>query len=254
MTGSVVAGIGWFTSRGPGRGREAREFAMTSGPIPPVSREDVFPEPNLRFGRLPQYSRVGLAAVAFALRDAGMERRETKRPWGIVASTRTGCLSTDIEYYDTVLPGGGGMPSPNLFSSTLPTCFLGEAAILFGLTGPTFIVNDAAGDGMSGVRMALESLSWGECGTMLAGHIDLPAGPAIPGIRHAHTGALFLLLENVRDRADGGYGTLDLAAGGAVRHGGIRVADLNALVRACLPRLSVDGSRSAPPLSPPEPS
>ena len=129
MNGSVVVGIGWITSQGPGRGREAREFSLTSGPIPPVAMEDVFPEPNFRFARLPQYSRVGLAAVAFALRDAGMEHWKAKRSAGIVASSRVGCLSTDIEYYNTVLPGDGGPPSPSLFSSTLPTCFLGEAAI-----------------------------------------------------------------------------------------------------------------------------
>ena len=234
MTGSVVAGIGWVTSQGPGRGREAREFSMTSGPIPPVTTVDVFPEPNLRFGRLPRYSRVGLAAVAFALRDAGMEHWETKRSAGIVASTRAGCLATDIEYYDTVLPEGGGLPSPNLFSSTLPTCFLGEAAILFGLSGPTLIVNDPAEDALGGVRMALESLSWRECGTMLAGHIDLPAGPAIPGIRPPHAGGLFMVLEDARDSTASGYGALDLSEGGAVRHEGIEIADLNELVRACL--------------------
>lgn len=238
MTGSIVAGIGWVTSQGPGRGREARECWMTSGPIPPVTREDVFPEPNLRFGRLPQYSRVGLAAIAFALRDAGMERWRTKRSAGIVASTRTGCLATDIEYYNTVLPDGGGLPSPNLFSSTLPTCFLGEAAIQFGLTGPTFIVSDPAEDALSGVRMALESLSWGECDAMLAGHIDLPARPAIPGIRTPYAGGIFMVLENARDSAAGGYGTLDLSEGGAVRHDGIGIADLNELVRACLARPS----------------
>ena len=234
MTGSVVAGIGWVTSRGPGRGREAREFSMTADPIPPVAREDVFPEPNLRFGRLPQYSRVGLAAVAFALRDAGMEHWETKRSAGIVASTRTGCLSTDIEYYNTVLPEGGGLPSPNLFSCTLPTCFLGEAAIQFGLTGPTLIVSDPAEDALGGVRMALESLSWGECDAILAGHIDLPAGPAIPGNLPPFAGGLFMVLENARDSGAGGFGRLDLSEGGAVRHEGIGVADLNGLVRACL--------------------
>jgi 3-oxoacyl-[acyl-carrier-protein] synthase II len=234
VTGPVVAGIGWITPQGPGRGREAREFPMTPGPIPPVNREDVFPEPNLRFGRLPQYSRVGLAAIAFALRDAGMEQWKTKRFAGLVASTRAGCLVTDIEYYNTVLPEGGGLPSPNLFSSTLPTCFLGEAAIQFGLTGPTLIVNDPAKDALSGVRMALESLSWGECGTMLAGHIDLPAGPAIPGISPPWTGGLFMVLENARDSIANGYGTLDLSDGGAVLHNGIGVPGLNELVRACL--------------------
>jgi 3-oxoacyl-[acyl-carrier-protein] synthase II len=207
---------------------------MTSGPIPPVTREEVFPEPNLRFGRLPHYSRVGLAAVAFALRDAGMEHWETKRSAGIVASTRAGCLLTDIDYYNTVLPEGGGVPSPNLFSSTLPTCFLGEAAIQYGLTGPTLVVNDPDEDALGGVRMALESLSWGECGTMLAGHIDLPAAPAIPGIRTPHAGGLFLVLENARDPSASGYGALDLSEGGAVRHEGIEVDDLNELIRACL--------------------
>lgn len=207
---------------------------MTSGPIPPMTREEVFPEPNLRFGRLPHYSRVGLAAVAFALRDAGMEHWETKRSAGIVASTRAGCLLTDIEYYDTVLSQGKGPPSPNLFSSTLPTCFLGEAAIQFGLTGPTLVVNDPDEDALGAVRMALESLSWGECGTMLAGHIDLPAAPAIPGIRTPHAGGLFLVLGNARDPSTCGYGVLDLSEGGAVRHEGIEVDDLNGLVRACL--------------------
>jgi 3-oxoacyl-[acyl-carrier-protein] synthase II len=208
---------------------------MTPGAIPPVSREEIFPEPNLRFGRLPQYSRVGLAAVALALRDAGMERWETKRFAGIVASTRAGCLATDIEYYDTVLPEGGGVPSPGLFSSTLPTCFLGEAAIQFGLTGPTFIVSDPAGDALGGVRMALENLSWGECGTMLAGHIDLPGEPAIPGTRPPWTGGLFMVLVNPRDSIANGYGTLDLSDEGAVvRHNGIGIAGLSELVRACL--------------------
>ena len=234
MTGPVVAGIGWITSQGPGRGREAREFAMTPGTIPPVTREEVFPEPNLRFGRLPKYSRVGLAAVAFALRDAGMERWETKRSAGIVASTRAGCLATDIEYYDTVLPERGGPPSPNLFSSTLPTCFLGEAAIQFGLTGPTLVVSDPAEDALGGVRMALENLFWGECGTMLAGHIDLPAEPAFPGVPPPYAGGLFMVLGNARDAAAGGYGTLELSGRGAVRHNGVEIADLNELVRACL--------------------
>ena len=234
MTGFSVAGIGWVTSQGPGRGREAHGFSMTSGSIPRVTWEDVSPEPFLRFGRLPQYSRVGLAAVAFALRDAGMEHWETKRSAGIVASTRLGCLATDIEYYNTVLPEGGGPPSPNLFSSTLPTCFLGEAAIRFGLTGPTLVVNDPSEDALGGVRMALESLSWGECGTMLAGHIDLPAEPAIPGGRLLYAGGLFMVLKNSRDPAESGYGALDLSEGGAVRHDGVGIADLVELVRACL--------------------
>jgi 3-oxoacyl-[acyl-carrier-protein] synthase II len=244
VTGIVVTGIGWFTAQGPGQGRTSRDFSMTSDPPPLVQRSDVFPEPNLRFGRLPQYSRMGLAAIAFALRDAGIAEWETKRPAGIVASTRAGCLAPDIEYYNTVLPEGGGLPSPNLFSSTLPTCFLGEAAIQFGLTGPTLAVNDPADDALGGVRIALETLFLGEAGTMLAGHIDHPPEPAFPGIRLRHAGCAFLVLENSRSPAVPGYGSIDLSEEGAVRHNGIAIADLNALVRACLSFPAADGSCS----------
>ncbi|MGZ8463335.1 MAG: beta-ketoacyl synthase N-terminal-like domain-containing protein [Candidatus Deferrimicrobiaceae bacterium] len=234
MTGAVVSGIGWVTADGPGRGRRNPEFSMDARPLAPLSRGDVFPEPNPRFGRLPEYARVGLAAVAFALRDAGMEAWNVKRPAGIVASTRLGCLATDIDYFDTVLPASGGLPSPNLFAFTLPTCFLGEAAIQFGLTGPTFIVNDAAGDALCGLRSALESLSWGDCDTVLAGHIDLPSRRALPGIVPAVPGALFMVLKDARVEPTPGYGTLDRSDQGAVRRNGIVMADLTELVRACL--------------------
>jgi len=234
MTGAVVTGIGWVTADGPGRGRQCREFSMDARPLSPLARKDVFPEPNPRFGRLTEYCRVGLAAVAFALRDAGMETWDVKRPAGIVASTRLGCLATDIDYYDTVLPANGGLPSPNLFAYTLPTCFLGEAAIQFGLTGPTLIVNDAAGDALCGLRTALESLSWGDCDTVLAGHIDLPSREALPGIDPAVPGALFMVLEDVRKQPAPGFGTLDRSDGGAVRRDGKNMTDLTELVRACL--------------------
>ncbi len=233
MKGAAVAGIGWVTAEGPGRGGEIREFSATAGPLRHLSREDVFPEPNLRFGRLPEYTRVGLAAVAFALRDAGMEKWKEKRPVGIVASTRLGCLATDIDFYDTVLPAGGGLPSPNLFAYTLPNCFLGEAAIQFGLTGPSFIVNDAAEDDLCGLRAGLESLSWGECDTLLAGHIDVPPREALREIAPPFAGAVFLALERGRGGAAPGYGTLELSGRGVVLHNGNAVADLSGLARSC---------------------
>ncbi len=231
MTSASVAGIGWVTAGGPGRGRGGAEFSAAPGPLPRLSRKDVFPEPNPRFGRLPDYGRAGLAAVAFALRDAGMERGEAKRPIGIVASTRLGCLAIDIEYYNTVLQENG---SPNLFAHTLPSSFLGEAAIQFGLTGPTWVVNDASGDDLAGVRAAVEHLSWGECDTLLAGHIDLPPGPPFPGIAPAAPGAIFLALASGGKAAGAGFGSLDLPDGETLRHDAIPVANLAELVRSCL--------------------
>ena len=234
MRCAAVAGIGWVTAEGPGRGGGTRDFSMTAGPLRSLSREDVFPEPNLRFGRLPEYTRVGLAAVAFALRDAGMEKWKVKRPVGIVASSRLGCLATDIEYFETVLPAGGGLPSPNLFAYTLPNCFLGEAAIQFGLTGPSCIVNDAGGDALCGLRAGIESLAWGDCDTLLAGHIDVPPREALREIAPMLAGALFMVLKRGGGDAAPGYGTLDLSDQGVVRRNGSVATGLPELVRACL--------------------
>jgi 3-oxoacyl-[acyl-carrier-protein] synthase II len=235
VNGAVVSGAGWVTAAGPGQGRHGGNLRVPPGPLPRLARRDVFPEPNPRFGRLPEYSRVGLAAVAFALRDAGLERWEEKRPIGIVASTRLGCASVDVEYFGTVLQEEGKLASPNLFAYTLPTCFLGEAAIQFGLTGPTWVVNDASADDLGAVRTAVEHLAWGECGVLVAGHIDLPPGPPLPGTASA-AGALFLVLERRADSAGTPYGTVGLSDDGTVTHAGAPVAGLADLVQSCLKR------------------
>jgi 3-oxoacyl-[acyl-carrier-protein] synthase II len=179
-----------------------------------------------------EYARLGLAAVALALRDAGLESWEAKRPIGIVASTRLGCLETDVEFYETVLPTGGGLARPSLFAYTLPNCFTGEAAIQFGLTGPTIVAYDAAGDALAGLRLGLECLSADDCDALLAGHLDLPASPALPGVGAVVPGAVFLMLEKRPARALPRYGRLDLSAGD-LRHEGVVMADVAGLVRAC---------------------
>ena len=236
MTGAVVTGIGWVTAEGGGQGRRNPAFSMADGPLPNLSYEAVLPDRHPRYGRQSEYSRVGVAAIAFALRDAGCEERGAKRPVGIVAATRLGCLATDVEYYETVLPAGGGVARPNLFAYTLPNCFMGEAAVRFGLTGSMLVANDGGGDSLCGWRLALESLMWGECTTMLAGHLDVPVGPALPGLASAAPGAVFTVLETGRSASASDYGTLDLS-GGIIRHNGHAVSDVVALVRVCLKAL-----------------
>lgn len=235
MTDAVITGIGWVTAGGPGSGRDGAEFAMTRGPLPPLTRKDVFAAPNQRFGRQSEYSKVGLAAIAFALRDAGLEEWSEKRPIGAVAASQLGCLGTDCDYFDTVLPQGGGLASPNLFAFTLANCFLGEAAIQFGLTGSTLVVNDSDRSGLSPLRMALESLAWGESDTMLAGICDLPP-PACAATVALLPGALFMVLEKGQQSPSPGYGRLALAEDGTIRHEGAAVDSFTGLVTACLER------------------
>lgn len=229
-----ISGIGWVTSAGHGWGNGGQDFAMNAGPIPSLTRKDVFPEPNQRFGRQSAYSRLGVAAIAFALRDAGLESWSEKRAIGIVASSKLGCLATDLDYFHTVLPEGGGLPSPNLFAYTLANCFTGEAAIQFGLTGTTMVINETGNSGLAPLVMALESIAFGEHEVMLAGICDLAAPPELAEFVTPFTGALFMVLSGKTNDASPGYGTLTLTKNGSILHNGLETASIFELAKTCL--------------------
>ena len=113
---ALITGIGWVNSTGMGCGREHRRFEMTAGRLPGITRPAIFEKPCQRFGRMDRFSRLGLAAIAFALKDAGLEKWTRKRDIGIIASTVYGCLATDVDYFDTVIPQEGRLARPNLLA------------------------------------------------------------------------------------------------------------------------------------------
>jgi 3-oxoacyl-[acyl-carrier-protein] synthase II len=227
-----ITGIGWATAGGLGRGREVGAFSLEAGVLGPLSRKDVFDAPNPRFGRMSDYSKLGLAAVAFALRDAGLDRWDAKRPIGLAASSELGCLATDLDYYDTVLPAGGGLASPALFAYTLANCLLGEAALQFGTTGPGIVVTGEPGGGrLEPLRVALEWLESGECDAAAAGCCDFPPREPLPGIRPPLPGSLFLVLERKPGRGAPPYGTLALSGDDAVLLDGAPAAGLVEIAR-----------------------
>lgn len=231
-----VSGIGWVTPAGMGGGRGGVRFALGGAELPAISRRDVFAEPDRRFGRMDEFSRLGLAAITFALRDAGLERWQEKRPIGLIAQSTCGCLATDFDYFDTVMPQGGVLASPHLFAYTLSNTFLGEAAIRFGLTGTQFIVSEATGDGLAALRMALESLDWGEEETMLAGVCDIAVPPSVKHLSDGQPGAVFFVLEKAPRDGIVSYGEIALEQDRAV-FAGAKVDDIPGLVRGCLSRL-----------------
>jgi len=191
---AVLRGAGWVDAGGPGSPAGGRPFRLGVEPLPPIRWQQVSDAPNPRFGRLDPFTRTGLLAVATALKAAGLaETGGARRPLGIVASSDLGCLATDLDYYDTVLPADGALASPNRFVYTLPSCFLGEAAIIFGLTGPGFVVNPGPKEPLAALGLALDWLASGECPAMLAGFCDVP--PAEPAVAGVPAGAGFVLLE-----------------------------------------------------------
>ena len=180
------------------------------------------------------YSRLGLAAAALALEDAGLTEWTRKRPIGLIAATVYGCLHTDIDYYRTVIPGQGIQPSPALFTYTLPNCFLGDASIRFGLTGPAFVVNQQAAEGMSPMVMALESLIWGEAEQMLCGVCDLGRPQILDQLSETAAGALFFMLEAKPPVDRPVYGNIRLDRGPGVLFEGRRIVSAKDLAICCI--------------------
>jgi len=228
-----LTGIGWVTGAGFGWGRQGGDCVFSDLALPALTRKDVFAEPNQRFGRMSDYAKLGLAAIAFALRDAGLEAWSEKRPIGVVAATKLGCLATDLDYHQSVLLQGGGLASPNLFAYTLANCFLGDAAIQFGLTGSSIAINEAR-EGLDAVRLALEDLALGEADTMLAGVCDLAVPAPFAGKVTLLPGAAFLVLTAVPTPASQSYGTVTLADDGGLLYNGAAIGSLAELVRTAL--------------------
>lgn len=107
-----------------------------------VSREQVLDKPYPGFGKLQLADRLAFAAAALLFSDYPHGPGDRN---GIVLATPAGSFSTDMRYMESV---AGGYPSPAIFSATLPSSAVADAAIFFGLKGPIRVL---AADGSSGL-------------------------------------------------------------------------------------------------------
>lgn len=161
-----------------------------------------------RLGRLDRFSQMGLGAIALTLKDASVSGLSEQFITGIIAETETGCLTTDHRFYETVVKEGGQFASPNLFAYTLPTSFLGEAALLFKLTGPTFVVNPTSTGSVWPLYLALCALELGQCEAMLCGICEQKP-PDVFALDHPH-GSLsrFCLIQKKLQTGQKQYGEI----------------------------------------------
>ncbi len=180
------------------------------------------------------FTQYSMAAIAFALRDAGLEAWEQKRPIGIMASSVNGCLETDFRFYDTVIPRNGILASPQLFAYTLASSFVGEAAIHFGLDGPSFVLCEQPGDHRMCLKTALLSLSAGECDTLLNGVSDLESPAGLPDIGQRKAGFLYFVIERAQQSSAPHYGVLTMNSAGEILFQGRVILDFWVLANACL--------------------
>jgi 3-oxoacyl-[acyl-carrier-protein] synthase II len=207
MTGWIT-GLGWVTAAGCGHGRTAEAVPTWNDSLTIPTRKDLFAHADLRFGRLDGFSRTGLAGITMCLRDAGREEWQDKRAIATMAVTTGGCLQTDLDYLATVVEDGGKLASPNLFAYTLPNCFLGEAALRFGLTGNSLILQQDGGTEVDVLGRGLEELAWSGTAGVLAGFCEVPVtGLACPASGY---GSLFVLIEADLKSRSGSYGKIAL--------------------------------------------
>ncbi|OQY06641.1 MAG: hypothetical protein B6I22_04920 [Desulfobacteraceae bacterium 4572_123] len=231
---AYITGIGCVTAAGMGCGRNFDTFSMPEGPLPKLTSTDVFKKPYKHFGRMDKYSRLGLSAIAFALKDAGLEKWQKKRHIGIIASTVYGCLHTDIDYFNTTIPNKGLMASPNLFAYTLPNCFLGEAAIYFGLTGESFVTCDPSISRLLSLKIVMEAMACGEVEKMVCGVCDLGRPLIFIQGKEVPPGSLFLAIEKLPESNLSSYGELSLEKDDSMYFNKKKISDLTSLVNECI--------------------
>ncbi len=230
---AMITGLGWVNTSGSGQGRQAVFHAGSQEGLLNLSTKGIFDKPVPRYGRMDEYSRLGLTGIALALKDAELDQWTEMRNIAVLASTVYGCLQTDSDYYDTVSLEGGRLASPNLFAYTLSNTFLGEAAIYFGLTGAGFIIHEPSLSGSSGLLLAMDSLARKECEAVVTGICD--TGPPLSlGLKgRAVPGALFFVLQPASTGEGFSYGTLTQGKNGRIFFEGKTLKDLDELAGRC---------------------
>ncbi len=230
---AMITGVGWVNSYGRGQGRQAVFNPGESEGRLDLSAKGVFDKPVPRFGRMDDYTRLGLLGIALAMQDAQLDHWTEMRNIAIMASTVYGCMQTDADYYDTVKPKGGLLSSPNLFAYTLSNTFLGEAAIYFGLTGAAFILHEPSISGIPGLILALEDLERKECEGVIVGICDTgtPLNLGLSG--RAVPEALFFVLRQTAVEQGLSYGVLTQEKIGEIFFNGKKVENLQKLALWC---------------------
>jgi 3-oxoacyl-[acyl-carrier-protein] synthase II len=234
VTDMYITGTGWITAGGTGRGNLDTPFIIKKGQLPQIQGDDLPVNPVFRKGRLDKFSLLGLKTISYALIDAGLYKWDNKRNIGIIASTVHGCLATDLDYNKTVIPENGTLPDPNLFTHTLSNIFLGYAAILFGLTGPNFILYEKTSAGISAIRSALETILSGECDIMLAGICDVELPENATGNEMVIPGSIFVVIEKSPTQGDEKYGRLSMDQKGNILLNRIVINDIASCLRECI--------------------
>lgn len=193
-----ITGGAWISSAGHGFLGDGKQVKIDDKePLIPPSKE-VFDTPLARYGRFDSFTKLGSTAAALAVKNAESEEAGKDSTVGMIISSLFEIMETDIDYYNTTLDAEGTLSSPNLFSYTLPVIVLGETAVHFKLTGPTFCVGEKEGaKGLNAIQCAIAMINQDKAEKMIVGWVESPppdikTGNSVEGDR----GAIFLIFDS----------------------------------------------------------
>lgn len=162
-----VIGIGWIDKEEYGCILKKTKESYKDSVFP---KNKIFPFSYKNIGRLDHVARMTCAAVALALKDAGIEcTPERKHDAGIISTNSSGSFETDMLYFRDYLDSGRTLSRGNLFIYTLPSSPSGEAAIYFGLQGPLLYIAGRNNSVINALRTAADMVLDNEASVMLAG-------------------------------------------------------------------------------------
>jgi 3-oxoacyl-(acyl-carrier-protein) synthase len=199
----AVLGFGRVCARGQWRGADHTPWPQAPGETLPLRARMFSDEPYPHFGRMDPLCKVGVAAAALALADAG-EHVLAHADIAQVGGTRRGCVSADGVFEDSRVAGA---PSPASFVYTLPSMYLGEIAIRFGLQGRCTLLTTGRLAGLLALATGVGWIEAGRAGQVLVTAADDGAALAMllgRGGTPRFTGAAFRVPEGARMLEDDG--------------------------------------------------
>jgi 3-oxoacyl-(acyl-carrier-protein) synthase len=155
---------------------DAPERGCASGPRPIAelaSRLGISPD---RLARSDALTHVVLDAIAALAEQVG---REAFAGAGLVVGHDVATVSTNEAFFRRVAERGPRAAEPRRFPFTSPNACAGEAAIVFGLKGPSLAVGGEPGERAGALELAREMVAGGLCPACLA--VDVSAPPSALG-------------------------------------------------------------------------
>jgi len=134
-----ITGIGWI---GPQKyGCLMRRYSRSKTDIKSLysklRQESILLDDIKNFGRFDDVSKFTCCAAGLALYDAKRTHPfNSKDNVGLIGTNTNGCLESNLRYFQDYIKSGRTLARGNLFTYTLPSSPMADAAIYLGLKGP----------------------------------------------------------------------------------------------------------------------